>query len=56
MPTTGAERYQYLSLPAQAVHLKKQLIPGEIGQVLRQLIHAATVQPCHFPQDALGRR
>jgi hypothetical protein len=43
-----------LSLSAQSIDLEEDLVPGEIGETIRERIEIAAMHPFHFPENAMG--
>ena len=51
---SAPKRHQHLSPSAQSIDLEEDLVPGEIGETVRERIEIAAMHPFHFPENAMG--
>ena len=52
--TSGVERHQHLSLPAQPIDFKKDLAPGQVGETARQRIQIAPMRALDGSENAIS--
>lgn len=52
--TSGVERHQYLSFPAQPIDFKKDLAPREVGETVRQGIQVAPMRALDCSENAIS--